>query len=265
MACHREEYEAPKLVDHVALGFPEDCLFCHSPRAWREVSSFGHAAFSGGFDLQGIHERLPCGRCHLPGGGLRFPTPSSPDDCYACHQADYQREHGGEGVPTNCSLCHNQNNWEGADDDHLALSGGFALVGAHEALTCVSCHTPDGGGTLFAPADAEDCVACHQADYLREHAGSGYPTTCATCHGLGAWTGAEFNHDGAFFPIYSGPHQGRWSDCGTCHTVPTDLRIFTCLSCHEHEKSATDRDHSEVRDYVYESGQCLFCHPTGRN
>ncbi len=417
MACHQEEYEAPKAVDHVTLGFPEDCRACHSPDSWKGVDAFDHQAFAGGFALPGAHDNLACGACHVPGGGLRFPTPSGPEDCYSCHQADYQGEHGGEGYPTNCTLCHTPDRWEGAEDDHAALSGGFALEGAHGGLACTTCHTPSGDGTLFdptspedcyschqadyqrehagsgvpttcttchsvsnwgdaegdhavlsggfvlegahhdavctschtpdgsqvlfnpagpedcvschqgdyqrehsgsgypedcaachtvtrwedvtadhevlsggfvllgnhdqlqcsachivpgfqsifSPADPEDCLACHQADFQREHSGTGYPATCLTCHSVNTWEGADFNHDGAFFPIYSGPHGGRWSECSVCHTDPADFRTFTCLSCHEHSKTQTDNDHSEVLDYVYESGQCLSCHPSGRS
>jgi hypothetical protein len=119
--------------------------------------------------------------------------------------------------------------------------------------------------SIFSPSDPEDCLACHLADFQREHNGSGYPTTCLSCHVVTTWDGGEFDHDGAFFPIYSGSHQGRWTDCSNCHTVPEDLQIFSCLTCHEHSKSQTDEDHSEVRDYVYESGQCLACHPRGRS
>ncbi|MGD8362684.1 MAG: hypothetical protein PVJ04_14750 [Gemmatimonadota bacterium] len=417
MACHREEFEAPKLVDHVTLGFPGNCLACHSSRSWKEVGSFDHETFSGGFRLQGVHQGLPCTSCHLSGGGLRFTSPSGPEDCVSCHQADYQREHGGSGYPTTCTLCHSPSSWEGAEDDHAALSGGFALEGAHQDLACTDCHAPEGGesffspggpqdcvschqadyqrehagsgypttcitchtvsswegaegdhealsggfvlegahdglacgschtadgsGTLFEPSGPDDCVSCHQADYQREHSGSGYPTTCLTCHTVSSWEGvhadhetlsggfvlvgnhdqlacsschiepsmesifspsdpedclachqgdfqrehsgsgypttclschlvttwdgAEFDHDGAFFPIYTGSHQGQWTDCSNCHTVPEDLRIFSCLTCHEHNKTQTDQDHSEVGDYIYESGQCLACHPTGRS
>ena len=491
MACHREEFEAPKTVDHVTLGFPENCLACHSPNSWSSVGAFNHVSYSGGFDLQGAHAELTCGRCHIPGGGLRFPTPSSPEDCISCHQADYQGEHGGSGYPTTCLTCHNLWSWEGADDDHAQLSGGFVLDGAHDGMACTNCHTPDGHGTLFSPAgsqdcmachqadyqrehvgsgypadcatchttsgwdgaradhatlsggyllegahetmvctnchtpdghghllspagpqdcvachqadyqrehsgsgypstcatchttvswpgvqvdhaalsngyvlegahgvlacaschtadgsgtlfnptgpddcvachqadyqrehtgsgypsscltchtatrwdevsadhaaisngfvlvgnhdrlacaschivpgmqslfspsDAEDCLACHMADFQREHSGSGYPGTCLTCHVVTTWAGAQFNHDAAFFPINSGKHLGQWSTCSTCHPSPTDLSVFTCLNCHEHERAQTDADHSQVQGYVYESGQCLSCHPTG--
>jgi hypothetical protein len=262
LACHQEEYEAAPGADHVALGFPTDCLICHTPRSWLDIGAFDHAEFSGGFTLAGRHQGLQCTSCHVPGGGLLFDV-SSPEDCVGCHQADYQREHAGSGYPSTCTLCHGQDTWDREDFDHAQVSGGYGLAGAHEDLACTSCHTPDGSAVLFSPTDQNDCLACHQADYQREHAGSGYPTTCLTCHQVTTWLGAQFDHDSDFFPIYSGKHQGKWSSCGTCHTNPDDYAVFTCLNCHEHNKTDTDRDHSEVTGYVYESTQCLSCHPTG--
>ncbi|MGD2070227.1 MAG: hypothetical protein PVI57_16245, partial [Gemmatimonadota bacterium] len=106
-------------------------------------------------------------------------------------------------------------------------------------------------------------VACHQADYDGEHAGSGFPTTCRDCHTPATWDDATFDHDAQFFPIYRGTHQGTWSDCGQCHTTSGDFGVFTCLTCHS--RSETDPDHDEVGGYVYESGACLSCHPTGNS
>ena len=80
-----------------------------------------------------------------------------------------------------------------------------------------------------------------------------------------AWGGAQFNHDADYFPISSGKHEGEWASCQTCHSSPDDYTIFSCLNCHEHNKTDVDKDHSEVQGYVYASGQCLSCHPTGKS
>jgi hypothetical protein len=232
--------------------------------AW-EDAQLDHGALSNGYVLEGAHDGLACTSCHTADGeGLLF-EPAGADDCVSCHQADYQREHTGSGYPSTCATCHTTSGWEGVEADHALLSNGFVLVGNHDRLDCASCHIVPGMQSLFSPSDAEDCLACHLADFQREHSGSGYPGTCLTCHAVTTWSGAEFNHDSAFFPINSGKHQGRWTDCSTCHTTPGDYGTFTCLNCHEHEKAQTDEDHSEVQNYVYESGQCLSCHPTGND
>jgi hypothetical protein len=231
---------------------------------WEGAES-DHVALSGGFELLGDHDQLACSSCHTPDGSGTLFTPSAPDDCVACHQADYQREHTGSGYPTTCLSCHSLTTWEGASGDHQVLSGGFTLIGNHDLLACSDCHVLPGLEPIFTPTSPEDCLACHLGDFQREHSGSGYPATCLTCHAVTTWDGASFDHDGDFFPIYSGTHNGRWDTCQTCHPSPDDFGVFTCLNCHEHNKASTDNDHDEVGGYVYESGQCLSCHPTGRS
>jgi hypothetical protein len=258
MACHQVEFQ----TQHSGSGYPEDCTTCHTTANWEGVQ-VDHAALSEGFVLEGAHDGLPCQSCHTADGSGTLFEPSGPDDCVSCHQADYQREHSGSGYPDDCTVCHSTTSWEGVSADHEILAGGFVLVGNHDQLDCSACHVVPGFASLFSPTDPEDCLACHLGDFQREHSGTGYPGTCLTCHSVTTWDGAEFNHDGAFFPIYSGPHAGRWTDCSVCHTDPTDFRSFTCLTCHEHSKTQTDADHSQVSDYVYESVQCLSCHPSG--
>ena len=72
---------------------------------------------------------------------------------------------------------------------------------------------------------------------------------------------SSFDHDDEYFPIYSGSHEGEWSDCIDCHINPNNYAIFTCITCHI--KLETDEDHEMVGGYVYESIDCLACHPTG--
>ena len=238
LACHREDFERSQAVDHVTLGFPSDCLTCHSPRSWNDVASFDHTSYSGGFRLVGAHLELQCNGCHLPGGGLRFPTPNGQQDCVGCHQDDYQQEHAGTGYPTQCTDCHTVTTWEGAVADHVILSDGYVLEGAHDALLCTSCHTPGGGRTLFSPTGPGDCVACHQPDYQREHAGTGYPTNCTTCHTVTTWGGAQVDHvaisDGY---VLEGAHTEL--ACTNCHTPEGSGTLFNptgpsdCVACHQ--------------------------------
>jgi hypothetical protein len=118
---------------------------------------------------------------------------------------------------------------------------------------------------IFTPQGQNDCIACHQVDYQREHAGSGFPTTCLDCHTQNDWQGSFPDHDAQFFPIYSGKHNGKWSDsCQTCHTVPGNQQVFSCFDgCHEHDRTSMDDKHKDEAGYVYESNACLSCHPNG--
>jgi hypothetical protein len=106
-------------------------------------------------------------------------------------------------------------------------------------------------------------VACHQADYDDEHQGSGYPTDCAACHTSTVWSDGSFDHDADYFPIFSGNHQGKWSDCATCHTNPGDFSVFSCFGCHVHNQTSMDNKHEGRTGYVYASSACLSCHPNG--
>jgi hypothetical protein len=112
------------------------------------------------------------------------------------------------------------------------------------------------------------CFACHETDYNEtndpNHAIANFPTDCESCHSVNGWEPADWDHDGQYFPIYSGSHNGKWDECGECHTIPTDYTFFDCTNCHEHNQAETDSKHNEVNDYVYASAACYSCHPRGQ-
>jgi hypothetical protein len=236
VACHQQDYDR----EHQGSDFPTTCLSCHNQSTWGDAN-LDHVAVSGGFALSGPHATAVCTSCHqVPGYALLFPKPAGSNDCVACHQADYDREHAGSGFPSTCLSCHQANSWGGATLDHVAVSGGFALSGPHATTACTSCHAVPGYALLFPkPASNNDCVACHQADYDREHAGSGFPTTCLSCHQPGIWSGATVDHaalSGGF--QLQGAH-GAVS-CTACHAVPGYALLFPkpasqndCVACHQ--------------------------------
>lgn len=266
VACHQSALDqaAQSGVDH--SGFPRDCTQCHVTLAWSGGTTFDHVTVSQGYVLEGAHAVQRCAACHsTPGFNLTFsPPPSSNQDCVACHQQDYLREHGGQGYPTTCTDCHNPNSWD-ADFDHIAVSRGFALQGAHQAQACASCHIQPSNALKWNPAPAgnNDCVSCHLSDWQSEHAADQFPQTCTSCHTQSNWN-STFNHDATEFPINSGNHRGEWASCATCHTTPGDYKAFTCLSCHEHNKTDMDNDHRGRTGYSYDSQRCYSCHSRGR-
>jgi hypothetical protein len=247
-ACHLADYRATRNPDHQAGGFPQDCRTCHSTLGWQKAN-FDHAGTS--FPLTGRHRVTACASCHA-GGYVGTPT-----TCVSCHQSDYDGTadpvHATSGFSTDCAACHNTDGWDGANFNH-AVSG-FALTGAHATTPCASCHASGYAGTPTA------CVSCHQSDYD----GTADPNHAAA-HFTTAWSGARFDHDASFFPIYSGAHAGQWSACSTCHTDANNYAVFTCLSCHPHsDKAKTDGGHSSVSGYAYASASCYGCHPRGRH
>ncbi len=255
VSCHQKDYAAATNPNHAAGGFPTTCESCHTIQAWRPAK-FDHDRT--GFPLTGAHASVDCARCHV--GGRYAGTPT---DCYSCHQADYTRANNPshQGFPTQCQNCHNTGAWQPANFDHSKT--GFPLTGAHASVDCTRCHV--GGRYAGTPTD---CYSCHQADYNGttnpSHAAAGFPTQCQTCHTTSSWQGASFDHDGAFFPIYSGRHRGVWSSCSDCHVSSSNYAVFECILCHAHSNRAdVDSHHQGVSGYVYQSAACYRCHPRG--
>jgi hypothetical protein len=176
VACHQAQFNQ---AHGAGSGFPLTCADCHNVSSW-SGATFDHAAVANGFALVGAHTSLACTACHIePGNALKFnPAPSGQNDCYACHQAEFNQAHGaGSGFPTTCADCHTVNSWSGATFDHSQF---FPLSGAHD-VSCATCHTTQGDYTQFA------CLTCHtQTQTNQQHQGvSGYTYSsqaCYSCH-----------------------------------------------------------------------------------
>jgi hypothetical protein len=137
-----------------------------------------------------------------------------------------------------CDMGYPTQEWGSPAYDHTSRGGLLDLTGLHAALPCISCHDSGTFLPLFDPVDGNDCVACHQADYDGEHAGSGYPTTCAACHTPTVWSNGEFNHEaisGGF--VLVGTHAEK--ACTACHDAATFAPLFDpvdgndCVACHQ--------------------------------
>jgi hypothetical protein len=255
VGCHQADAARVTTPPHTT--FPTTCESCHNTTAW-PGASFDHGTTR--FPLTGAHRAVACTGCHAD-GVYRGKVMT----CVGCHAADAARvtappQH--TSFPTICESCHNTTAWPGATFDHSTTR--FPLTGAHVTTECAGCHS-DG----VYHGKPTDCYACHRPAYDQTtnpgHAAAMFPTTCATCHTTTTWTGATFNHDTPFFPIYSGSHRGRWTTCADCHTAPSNFAVFTCISCHEHNKTSMDSKHAGRTGYKYESSACYACHPRGRS
>jgi hypothetical protein len=257
--CHQSDFNGTTNPPHVAGGFPTTCTSCHTTAPGWKPATFNHSATA--FPLTGSHLAAVCTDCHATGVYKGTPTA-----CIGCHQTDYNNStnppHVAAAFPTTCSSCHTTNpGWKPSSFNHGQTS--FPLTGAHLTATCLDCHS-DG----VYNGKPTTCVSCHQTDYNNttnpKHATAGFPTDCASCHTTTRWLGATFNHDGQFFPIYSGEHKGKWSTCADCHVTATNYKVFECILCHEHSnKTDVDRDHRQVNGYQYTSTSCYACHPRG--
>ncbi|MDE3127188.1 MAG: hypothetical protein KGL38_04230, partial [Gemmatimonadota bacterium] len=254
--CHAPDYQRAKNPDHVAAAYPQTCTACHGVVSW-QGATFNHAVT--GFPLTGAHLAVACNACH--GDGVYRGKSTL---CVSCHQTDYNGTtdppHAAAGFPTACETCHTTTNWTGATFNHSNTA--FPLTGAHVTLACSACHA-DG----VYKGKPTTCVSCHLADYNATsnpgHAAAGFPQTCDQCHTTATWSGATFDHDGKYFPIYSGSHQGRWSACSDCHTTASNYAAFTCMSGGCHSQATTDSKHSGVSGYQYVATACYACHPRG--
>ncbi len=257
-ACHVADYAGTTDPNHVGAGFGTECEACHGTTTWGGAD-FDHDQSA--FPLTGSHRAVACTECH-PGG--RFAGTNA--DCYACHQRDYDGavapKHVAGAFPHSCESCHGTSSWAGAQFDHS--STGFRLQGAHLAASCIDCHVNNQFSGL-----GSQCVDCHRGDYDATsnppHGGAGFGIDCESCHSASTWSGARFDHDSDFFPIYSGKHRRKWDDCQDCHSNSSNYASFSCLGCHPHsDRTKTDKKHRGKGGYRYDSLACYDCHPRGR-
>ncbi|MBK9734499.1 MAG: hypothetical protein IPO92_05825 [Saprospiraceae bacterium] len=230
------------------------CLACH-PTGDADMA-FDHNAT--GFPLTGAHISTSCVSCHADG------YQGTSTACIDCHIKDYNLSanpnHTALNISTDCAACHSTAaGWSPATfanhNNFYPLNGAHTLI----ANDCISCHNGNYNST------PNTCVGCHKSDFdatvSPNHTLSQFTTDCASCHSESAWQPATFNHDGLYFPIYSGKHNGQWTQCLDCHTTPGDFTQFTCITCHMNPE--TNDVHNGVGGYLYNNAACLACHPTG--
>lgn len=247
-----EEHEDVSGYEYNSLA----CLSCH-PTGSGE-GAFNHN--STGFPLTGAHIDAGCSECHINNNVI----PST--FCYDCHTPEYQQAdnpaHAGNDIPNTCADCHTtEPGWKpatfGIHNQFYALNGAHATI----ANDCSSCHA---GNYITTP---NSCSGCHLPDYDQttnpSHSVAQFPTECEQCHSETAWQPSTFQHDGQYFPIYSGVHNSEWDNCSDCHTNASNFAIFECINCHEHNKADTDSEHGGIQGYEYTSQACFACHPDG--
>ncbi|MGE5683221.1 MAG: hypothetical protein ACM34K_20350 [Bacillota bacterium] len=257
-SCHQADYN--RAENHIAQNYPKNCDQCHNMNNW-DNARFDHSSTS--FPLTGAHTTVLCSSCH----SSTYKGTST--ICNDCHKSNYNNsvnpKHTALSLATVCTTCHTTNQgWKPAQfpehNKYYLLDGAHAL----KASDCYGCHKGNYNNT------PNTCYGCHQTNYNNSsnpsHLSLGFSQDCMSCHNKNAWRPASFkNHDGQFFPIYSGSHRGRWSLCSDCHSVANSYKIFECINCHEHSQTNTDQHHRGVKGYVYKSTECYRCHPQGRS
>jgi len=252
--CHMDDYASTQNPNHATVGFSTNCIECHDPFATEWNSQIISHDF---FPLVQGHDIDDCLQCHESND-----YSSASPECVSCHQQNFNTtsnpNHTELGFSTDCIQCHSIAGWVPADFNHSK----YPLNGAHTQVDCNACHNGDYTNT------PNTCIACHTDDYNSandpNHQQLNFSTDCLECHTENGWKPATFDHDGEYYPIYSGEHNNEWSLCSECHTNSSDYSVFRGIDCHEHNDRADLADeHRGVSNYVYQSNACYNCHPTG--
>jgi hypothetical protein len=274
--CHQTDFTNAKVPPHT--GFPTDCKSCHTMVAGWRPATFDHSKTA--FALTGAHVATPCASCHK--NNVYKGTSAL---CYSCHATDFTNAKtpvAHTGFPTDCSTCHTTTVWQPASLFNHSKTN-FALVGAHVATPCASCHK----NNVYAGTPTT-CYNCHQSDLATATSPphTGFPQDCSTCHASTTWQPATFDHSKTAFPlvgahmavlcaqchvnnVYKGtatlcftchqpdftsaktpPHTGFPTDCTTCHTMVAGWRPATF----DHSKTAFPLTGAHM------ATPCLSCH-----
>lgn len=256
VSCHQADYNASTNPNHSIAQFSTNCTMCHTTAPGWKPATFNHSKFP----LTQGHNIDDCTKCHINGN---YSTTTS--DCVSCHQTDYNStsnpSHSVLNFPKNCIECHTTApGWKPATFSHSK----FPLTQGHDIDDCTKCHINGNYTTTTS-----ECVSCHQTNYNNTknpiHSVLNFSKNCTECHTTTpGWKPASYKqHDALSFPIYSGKHRGEWSSCTDCHTNVSNYKVFSCINCHEHNKTDMDRKHNGEGGYSYNSAACLKCHPRG--
>lgn len=259
------EGDLPRQEDNPHGDLDEKCSLCHSPDRWvpAEISPvFDHGKF--GFPLLSAHGTAQCMACHR---SLIFDEVGTA--CLSCHEDTHNNELG-----TNCANCHTERSFiERTQMMRWHQLTRFPLRGTHAATDCNDCHIPAAQGQMVWVGKDTRCESCHFDEFTATtapaHALYGFPQDCRLCHTETAWelgrmTTDEINHDGFFFPVFSGSHRNTWVRCNECHVSQTDFATFSCILCHEHSDPVrVAGQHQGISGYQFTTQACYSCHPQG--
>ncbi len=152
----------------------EECSVCHQSSSWSRTSGFDHELTH--FPLEGMHAIALCQTCHV---NNEFHTAETA--CLSCHENEDVHE---KTMGEDCAQCHSPNSWALWNFDHDKQTK-FDLVGAHEELSCDSCHIGEP-----AKETSQLCSSCHAED--DRHAG-GFGSNCGRCHGSDTFEGVQWS------------------------------------------------------------------------
>ena len=147
-------------LDRPQSHFPDECDGCHGQQVWDD-QEYAHEEWA----LTGAHLETPCGECHAVAW-------EAEPSCLSCHGEDAPTGH----MVHECVFCHNTDDWTHRHWEHDF----YPLIGGHDDLTCVSCHT-----SVFFGQESQ-CEACHADEEPPDHPEG----QCVECHNIFDWEDA---------------------------------------------------------------------------
>jgi len=199
LSCHKQPHRT-------TLG--PACTQCHTTERWT-TRTVEHGKTE--FPLAGAHARVACEKCHVSS----ITKPLAFDRCSACHANPHR-----ESAKEDCRKCHTEASFKGATFDHGGRTT-FPLVGKHQGLACLKCHTTIAADDVplaqkvidFGGASAA-CAACHKDQHKSE-----YGRMCDACHGPTTFKVSGFAHPRSP-EFFAGRHAGV--ACVRCHVRGPD-------------------------------------------
>ena len=278
-SCHTDAHGGSLVTADGLRG--QNCAACHGTESFTSDARtrFDHSCT--GFAIDGAHTSVACESCHVNTGvGVdaervlgRIPAPAvgSPDGghagCAGCHTdvhfgsfdapraetAALQRLTGDRAA---CARCHTTADFAAVRFevfDH-GLWTGFALDGAHDAITCAACHGAGDATRALGrvhehfKGSFDSCATCHADPHGGRFERAGAPaaidgrTSCARCHTSSSFrldAAAPFEHALWTGFALEGAHAA--AACTACHVVPRPdaspsalglVRGAKCADCH---------------------------------
>ncbi len=143
--CHAED--SPHGDQFADAAGTTACVDCHATDGW-DLAAFDHTTTD--FPLTGQHATVDCASCHaettVAGEAVqRFRGLET--TCASCHAED--QPHRDQFAGRTCETCHTTEAFVIAAFDHNTTR--FELVGAHQNVTCASCHREEtaSDGSVF--------------------------------------------------------------------------------------------------------------------
>ncbi|MFQ5603737.1 MAG: hypothetical protein ACE5HS_10755 [bacterium] len=231
--CHRD----PHLEK-----FGQNCQKCHDTFGWNRIIAEGFNHSLTRFPLVGLHQQVPCDKCHVGGkitNKLKF------EECRFCHKDIHFGQFADRKDRGRCKSCHDVFGFQPAHYDVTEHArSAYPLTGAHLAVPCIFCHVIEDRGTVrerrkyqFANTNCQGCHwDVHKGQFAAQIQGGG----CESCHQTDSWQNTRFDHNASRFPLL-GKHAEK--ACRQCHKTvdvglagerllfkPMDL---ACGSCHK--------------------------------